>query len=166
MGFRTGSATCRGFWRLLQWLSSPSHPSPWCRAALCPHPSSASSLQLGVTCSSSACDISSSFSAAYYEYPELMLLNAAHSGSQSTVCTIKLASSGIFWVLVLPPQCYLLIAQRKYSRTLLVPLSYIHVYFHNSLIQYLSLPDLVCQKEREKEEKHMRDLDCLTSAFL
>lgn len=47
-----------------------------------------------------------------------------------------------------------------------MPLSYIRVYFHSSLIQYLSLPAIVCQKEREKEEKHMRDLDCLTSAFL
>lgn len=46
-----------------------------------------------------------------------------------------------------PLQCYLLIALRKYSRNLLMPLSYIHVYFHNSLIQYLSLPEIVCQKE-------------------
>lgn len=61
------------------------------------------------------------------------------------------ASSGVIWALVLPPPCHLLMAERKYSRKLLVPLGDIRVYFHNSLIQYLSLPAIVCQKEREKE---------------
>lgn len=56
----------------------------------------------------------------------------------------------IFGAFLPPPlQHYLLIALKKYSRNFLMPLSCSRVYFHNSLIQYLSLPEIVCQKERK-----------------